>query len=805
MRLSPFVDVERSTPHLFLAREVRTALPDAFIDMAFLPPAHDARILLDAGLPLIIGTQAGGVFADFDLILASNSWLLEQVNLPYLLFHSDVPLWASERGPQWPALILGGSNASAAHALVNPAGDCIADAIFFGEGEGSVARVARLFTDSAGKPKRERIEMIADVVGGVWPSGSWDRTVEKARAAKDAATPAWAAMPLLPGDEAGTARLAITQGCPCLCSFCFEGFDRAPFRQSSSEEILQSARDLKRATGADTVEIESFNFNTHTELAAVLAGLHRLYHRVNMMSQRVDILAQTPGLLDLEIAADKHSFTLGVEGVSENLRRFLHKSLVERDIRRVLEALHARKTREIKLFYLLTGREAAADFEEFTRFLKWLKSVRERSAASPRVVFSFGFLVRMPLTPLRYDPPILSEQGWRVPAGTAKSLCETHGFEYRLALSWPEYAATQVLAAGGHELSALLTSLAREGAVEERGLTPEARRLVEGWISAHGASLTPEIASEHVFAFPFLNGEATRGYLSGRYREAMAARDSGYCRRGATGSEACEDCPGCTRLPARRSREAAGLGEEARAMERIMERKRQLKPLVARAHIPREAAGMGERWAEAFLMRQFLQCHPAELENVLAVHESVVESSGIFGRETPWYGQTRVALTAWDQQTLERDIADGEGPFSPARHTPHETKELITARIRLTLPVLFFPDPANRLAAFLRDAHAPVTIRRAMDGTHFVIPEKSRKKHMLLDGLCTSGPEECVMELTLGSHPFLGAWLASFADPLSARRAEIEVLELAEGPISPPPRANSSPCSGGSSRRGTRQ
>ena len=74
---------------------------------------------------------------------------------------------------------------------------------------------------------------------------------------------------------------------------------------------------LKAETGADTLEIESFNFNTHTAIAALLLALNRLFHRVNLMSQRVDILARTPGLLDLEIAADKRSYTLGIEGISE--------------------------------------------------------------------------------------------------------------------------------------------------------------------------------------------------------------------------------------------------------------------------------------------------------------------------------------------------------------------------------------------------------------------------------------------------------------------------------------------------------
>jgi hypothetical protein len=778
LRLSPFVDVERSTPHLFLAREVRGALPDAFIDMAFLPLFHDARVLLDAGLPLIIGTQSAGFMADFDVILVSNSWLLEQVNLPYLLRSSGAPLLSSERGPEWPPLILGGSNAAAAHALVDTTGDCFADAIFFGEGEGSVGRIARLFADSTGAPKRERIEMIANQVRGFWASGSLARSVEKARAPEGAGSPVWGAMPLLPGDEAGTVRLAITHGCPCLCTFCFEGFDRAPFRQVPAAEILQSARELKRATGADTVEIESFNFNTHTELGTVLAGLHRIYHRVNMMSQRVDILAQTPGLLDLEIAADKHAFTLGIEGISENLRRFLHKSLPERDIHRVLEALHARKTREIKLFYLLTGRESASDFEEFASFLKWLKSLRQRSAASPRVVFSFGFLVRMPLTPLRHDPPILIEQAWRAPAGTAKSLCETHGFEYRLAFSWPEYAATQAFAIGGHETAGLVAALSREGSIEERGLTAEARRLVEEWIGAHAVSLLGEKPFEHPFGFPFLNDPITRAHLHGRYLEAVNGHDNGYCRRGTVGMAACDDCPGCTRVPARRARQTASLGEAARAMTRLIEGKRQLVPVLARAQIPREAAGMGEQWAEAFLMRRFIASHPDELENLLSVHGSIIETSGILGRETPWYGETVVTLTAWDREALQRHIAEDRGPFTRGLERARPSGELAIARIRVTLPTEYFPDPASSLAAFLRDAHAPVTIRRATDGMHFVVPEKSIKKRMLRDGLCSATATHSVMNLTIGPHPFLGAWLSSFSDPHAARRAMIEVIGL---------------------------
>ena len=95
VRLSTFADVERSTPHLFLAREIRREMPGAFIDMAFLPCPADQALLREHGVPLCIGTQSHRSLDEFDLVLVSNSYLLELVNLPHLLAGSGVPVWAS--------------------------------------------------------------------------------------------------------------------------------------------------------------------------------------------------------------------------------------------------------------------------------------------------------------------------------------------------------------------------------------------------------------------------------------------------------------------------------------------------------------------------------------------------------------------------------------------------------------------------------------------------------------------------------------------------------------------------------------
>ncbi len=133
-RLSPFQDVDRSIPHLFLFQEVRRALPRAFIDMAFFPSYVERELFAQQGIPPLIGIQSLHSAEDFDLLLISNAYILELINLPYLLIRSGFPLFSSQRGQEWPILILGGSNAMASQAIIRADGDSLVDGIFFGEG-----------------------------------------------------------------------------------------------------------------------------------------------------------------------------------------------------------------------------------------------------------------------------------------------------------------------------------------------------------------------------------------------------------------------------------------------------------------------------------------------------------------------------------------------------------------------------------------------------------------------------------------------------------------------------------------------
>jgi hypothetical protein len=207
----------------------------------------------------------------------------------------------------------------------------------------------------------------------------------------------------------------------------------------------------------------------------------------------------------------------------------------------------------------------------------------------------------------------------------------------------------------------------------------------------------------------------------------------------------------------------------AKRLHELMEKKHHLKPVLCRARLPVEVAGLGGAWAGPWLLRALLASHPEQVDNILSVAEAWVDAEGVLPDEVPWYGETLVAVTAWDPELLSLD----GGVLGPRVSGPASMEQAgITARI--TLPSSDFPDPAGRLADFLRDKHAPVTVSRNGKVTRLVPAGKSLKKRLLSKGTCTNGGDSHRMELVLGSKPLLGEWLSSFGGPLTARKALVE-------------------------------
>ncbi len=770
MRLSPYGDVDRSTTHLFLAQEARRGGRGVFVDFCFFPGREDAALLAANGVPPLVGVASSRSVEDFDLALVSCSFVLELLNLPVLLERSGLPLMASER-PAGPAFVLGGSSALASQAIVSGSGDAMVDAIFFGEGEGHVEHLTRIFAESRGAGAKELLRRAAGEIAGLWLAGSTSAAVKAAVCPAPRARELVTEYPVLPGREAGTARLQISYGCPFTCAFCFEGYGRKPYREVPAEELLAAAAELKRATGARSLELSSFNFNTHRDIIPLALELNRLFAEVSLMSQRADILADTRGLLEAEMAAGKRSFTLGVEGVSERQRRFMDKRLDEGRVRRVLSDLLAAGAREVKLFYLLSGYETDEDFAELKAFLAWLRGEAEARRNRTRIVFSFNRLIRMPFTPLAFDRLLLEQERWQPSVSRARSAVAGAGYEFRLASSWPEYALCQVLALGGRWLCDAVRELARDGHVYEGEAQPGTWEVLKAWMAAHpqavSADFTAPKPADYGFPLGFVTGAVAQAALYARYVAATAAL---------AGEAPAAPAPAVARRPVPDTL--------IREVRRVVREKAALAPLPARLRVPESAAGMGSEELSAWIARELMSLDAGLVNDLLDVRELTLsrlarEQESFWAPAIPWYGESLFGLVAWRSERLLAALearASTPGGLALLGAAEAGAPAPSHLRLRVRLADELFPQAGPRLADALNRAHAPVTALR--DGGGWRLQPAAKARRALAGGTCLLADGVWCLDLSVGPRFPLLPYLRGFGRGLE-RRALVEVAGAA--------------------------
>jgi len=278
---------------------------------------------------------------------------------------------------------------------------------------------------------------------------------------------------------------------------------------------------------------------------------------------------------------------------------------------------------------------------------------------------------------------------------------------------------------------------------------------VQEWLAANRAELESERPQDYAFPFGFLDDDGRRRFFFRQYQRARERTDAPF-------ATAREEVPRAA---------IDSVGE-------LVRRKRRLAPLPVGAQVPPEVAGMGSPWIDAWLLRAFLERHPGQVDNVLSVTETLAARGGVIGEELRWWGQTTAAVIAWDPESFLESLAPGDEPLLPPE--PHGGAEDIReVEVRVRLPADPFREPAQRLAEFLRDVHAPVTITGPAAGCAFTVPEKSRKKRMVLAGTCRAEGADHALELRIGTHPFLQEWLQSFGQPEAARLALVEIRSLA--------------------------
>jgi radical SAM superfamily enzyme YgiQ (UPF0313 family) len=573
-RLSSYYDTRKSFTHQ-LMYQLACESERVFPDLAFLPGENDRGIFEKDSIPWLLGTQTKQGPIGFDVIGFSNSIIQELLNIPAMLLKSGIPLKRTERltRKDVPIIILGGANAINTSCLWHD--DGWVDGVFIGEGTQDIRALLELFADGkkSGLSKTEQLEHAGQKIPGFITPETIRSKRKKQKSVQLSPYPLTSGpMPLI-ADSIGEGPLQISEGCPCFCSFCSESWMRKPYREIEKDAAIRAALTAKAGMGLDSLELYSFNFNAHSQIQSLLEELLPRFRTVGLKSQRLDIIARDPSLLELERRAGKSSFTFGIEGISARMRRYLRKSLPDEELWRGLEIAIKSKPRDLKLFFIATGIERDEDFSEFSLFLEKLSQLRLRSPGT-RIILSVTPLVRFPWTPLEYaEAQTLSD--CKRTLGRFRAAGKTRGFEFREACPSEEYWLSQLLARlrGANASQALASALTKSGFLYSRSVSPEFAESLRAELESAGinqdgvfASTGPEQDEGKPWAL--IESGVSREFLWREFERISKFEDRDYCLP-RTGKQAqCLGCGACqaekrisssqrTKLPFNRSSSTA--------------------------------------------------------------------------------------------------------------------------------------------------------------------------------------------------------------------------------------------------------
>jgi radical SAM superfamily enzyme YgiQ (UPF0313 family) len=392
--------------------ELLSAQPDVVCERAFLPDDPHTEELERTGSPLV-SFDSGTPLRDFDMVAFSVSFENDYLHVLKVLRLAGIPPRARDRGPRDPLVVLGG-----AAIFLNPEPlAAFADLIAAGEGE---ALVPRMMDGLLGaETPRKGLDALRPQDGFYVPSRYEvryhpDGTV----AAYDGPGPVvrqrgWPGkmpMPqsviLTPHTEMSSKFLVeISRGCPCMCRFCWAGYNYLPVRGFSRQEIVDRARDVRRHT--QKIGLVSTAVCDHPEIGAIVDDLAGLEYQVSVASLRLDDL--TPEFVLKLADTGVEGLTLAPECGSDRMRKILNKQFTNTDILDRAEWIFENGIQNLKLYYMVgLPFEAHGDVEAIVELTAQIREVMLKVARGRgrigRLHPSVNPFVPKPGTPYQWLP-----------------------------------------------------------------------------------------------------------------------------------------------------------------------------------------------------------------------------------------------------------------------------------------------------------------------------------------------------------------------------------------------------------------
>lgn len=491
-RLSTYESTSLSMSHSLIA-QIIGEVPNTFCDLAFLPKPNDYDLLKENGFPIWHGINTKFAPDKFDLLSITHAVSMEQLNFVPLLHDSGIPLFKEQRMEREdiPIVIMGGANSGTPAPLCGSWTDStgktwghLIDAVVYGDGEESMREIIRCIREgkAAGLTKREILRSMHGRVEGFYEPDLYEHIYDgKSRLTAINPLTDYAEFPvkratvidldtvrtletkILPYSGDGTSvDVAIAGSVGCIgsaghgaCSFCREGSE-GPYRERSLDKVQDALAAATKNQGTKEVSFFSLNFNQYTELFPLVLESVRKGYKVGLISQRVDMLAETPEQIRVQRWLKKSNFTLGVEGISSRTRAYLNKNLAEWEILMCATEMMKNGAGELKWFLISTGLEQDVDVEEWCSLMEKVNAIREKLGASTRFRISVTPLFPSAYTALQFAPAMAAVNHGQRSLDKMFNRAKELGWGRRLSVSGEEPLVSNTINHGGRNIFHLL-------------------------------------------------------------------------------------------------------------------------------------------------------------------------------------------------------------------------------------------------------------------------------------------------------------------------------------------------------------
>jgi radical SAM superfamily enzyme YgiQ (UPF0313 family) len=459
-------------------------IPEVVCERAFLPDDED-KAELERGSSPLVSFESGTPLRDFDVVAFSVSFENDYLHVLQVLRLAGIPLRARDRGPRDPLVVLGG-----AAMFLNPEPLApFADLVAVGEGEPMVPRMMEAILgardpcaglaslqpkDGFYVPSRYEVRYHDDGTVAAYDGPG--------RVVRQRGWPGAMGFPqsviLTPHTEMSMKYMVeISRGCPCMCRFCWAGYNYLPVRGFTRQELTARAREVRGATGR--IGLVSTAVCDHPEIDGIVDDLAAMDYEVSVASLRLDDL--TPAFVLKLADTGVQGLTLAPECGSDRLRKILNKQFTNAEILDKASWIFENGIENLKLYYMVgLPFEEHADIEAIVTLTdeireRMLKVARARGRIG-RIHPSVNPFIPKPGTPYQWLPMEDPKQTERKLQYLRKAFARMPNVD-AICKSARTGAVQSVLAVGDRRVGEALERQATQGlelkqALRECGLDP---------------------------------------------------------------------------------------------------------------------------------------------------------------------------------------------------------------------------------------------------------------------------------------------------------------------------------------------